>query len=304
MAADHLWLVNWARRHRRKDSTMARTRPARLFTAFVLLLCMRALAAGQPPALMLATVWPADDDPNGWWLSEKYDGVRGYWDGTGMTTRGGEPIALPAALAAELPPFPLDGELWAGRGRFEATLAIVRDTRPGPAWSTVRYMVFDAPAVPGPFETRIAAVEGWLNAMDSQRVQLVPQTRCTGRDHLARRLTAVVQQGGEGLMLRAPASPYESGRSGYLRKLKPFDDTEARVRGYNPGKGKYTGLVGSLQMELPNGTRFALGSGLSDAKRREPPPIGSLVTFKHHGWTTAGKPRFPVFWRVRELPAK
>ncbi|HEX9801746.1 MAG TPA: DNA ligase, partial [Gammaproteobacteria bacterium] len=46
--------------------------------------------------------------------------------------------------------------------------------------------------------------------------------------------------------------------------------------------------------------RFAVGSGLSDEERREPPPIGSTITFKHHGWTRRGKPRFAVFWRVRE----
>ena len=70
--------------------------------------------------------------------------------------------------------------------------------------------------------------------------------------------------------------------------------------GYNPGKGKYTGLVGSLRVALPDGTRFAVGSGLSDAERETPPALGATITFKHHGWTHLGKPRVPVFWRVRE----
>jgi DNA ligase-1 len=72
------------------------------------------------------------------------------------------------------------------------------------------------------------------------------------------------------------------------------------VIGYNPGKGKYQGMTGSLLVELPNGTRFSIGSGLTDAQRRNPPPIGSEITFKHYGWTKKGKPRFPVFWRIRK----
>jgi DNA ligase-1 len=112
-------------------------------------------------------------------------------------------------------------------------------------------------------------------------------------------LDTIEAGGGEGVMLRAAASPYQAGRSEQLRKYKRFDDTEAQVIGYNPGKGKYTGMVGSLKMELPDGSRFAIGSGLTDAQRRNPPPVGSSITFKHHGWTRYGKPRFPVFWRIR-----
>lgn len=253
----------------------------------------------EAPRLMLATAWQPGDDPTGWWISEKYDGVRGYWDGTRMLSRGGEVIALPRAFREELPPFAVDGELWAGRGRFAATLSTVRDSRPGPGWEQIRYLIFDAPYQPGPFEARIRVIEQWLMQGSPARVGIATQTRCTGRSHLEQLLDAIEAQAGEGLMLRAAASPYQSGRSDYLRKYKRFDDAEARVLGYNPGKGKYAGMVGSLDVELADGTRFAVGSGLSDAERRNPPPIGSLITFKHHGWTRHGKPRFPTFWRTR-----
>ncbi len=252
---------------------------------------------------MLATTWQKAADPGGWWMSEKFDGVRGYWDGQRMFTRQGEAIAIPDRLRTALPDFPLDGELWIGRGRFQETLATVRDAQPGAGWESVQYLVFDAPAHPGPFEARLARVEAWLREHPSAHVRVVEQVRCTGRPHLAAFLAEVERQGGEGVMLRAPGSPYTAGRSEHLRKHKSFDDTEAVVRGYNPGKGKYTGLVGSLRVELPDGTRFSVGSGLTDHDRRNPPPIGSTITFKHHGWTDAGKPRFPVFWRIRERQA-
>jgi DNA ligase-1 len=272
---------------------------------YFLLLCLLIVPPGGEatagePRLMLATKWQPEDDPAGWWVSEKYDGVRGYWNGKQMLSRGGEIIALPASLRSALPPFALDGELWAGRGRFEATLATVRDRQPGEGWEDIQYQVFDAPLQAGPFELRIDTIARWLAQQPPSPVRLAVQTRCKGREHLQQILNALAARGGEGVMLRAALSPYQAGRSQYLRKYKRFDDTEARVIGYNPGKGKYTGKVGSLQVELPDGRRFAVGSGLSDAQRSEPPPLGSIITFKHHGWTRHRKPRFPVFWRVRD----
>lgn len=278
---------------------MARIRHRPYLLLLLSLLLARAWAA-DGPSLMLAMRWQEGADPTGWWMSEKYDGVRGYWDGRRMLTRQGEVISLPGELRAALPDFPLDGELWAGRGGFEATLATVRDTVPGPGWSSIRYLVFDAPGQPGPFEMRMAAVARWLREHATARVTAVTQVRCTGEAHLQAFLADVEHRGGEGVMLRAAGSPYVGGRSEYLRKLKSFEDTEAVVRGYNPGRGKYTGMTGSLVVELPNGKRFAVGTGLSDAERRTPPPIGSTITFKHQGWTRTGKPRFPVFWRVRK----
>lgn len=258
--------------------------------------------AAEPPALMLATRWEAGADPAGWWMSEKYDGVRGYWDGARMLTRQGEPIAIPETLRAVLPDFPLDGELWAGHGRFEATMAAVRDSVPGPGWAAIRYMVFDAPGHGGLFEARMAAVRAWLHEHPSQSIHAVEQIPCEDEAQLRAYLREVEDRGGEGVMLRAPASPYVAGRSEFLRKVKSFEDTEAVVIGYNAGHGKYAGAVGSLQVVLPDGTQFAVGSGLSDHERREPPPLGSVITFQHQGWTARGRPRFPVYWRVRELP--
>jgi DNA ligase-1 len=268
----------------------------------VMLLWAASCCAAEPPALMLATRWEAGADPAGWWMSEKYDGVRGYWDGARMLTRQGEAIAIPDALRAALPDFPLDGELWAGHGRFEATMAAVRDRAPGAEWAAIRYMVFDAPGHGGPFEARLAAIEDWLRAHPSALIRAVVQSRCEGEAQLRIFLRDVENRGGEGVMLRAPGSPHVAGRSGFLRKVKSFDDAEATVLGYNPGAGKFVGVVGSLRVALPDGTRFAVGSGLSDHERRNPPPIGSVITFRHQGWTARGLPRFPVYWRVRELP--
>src|SRR5437660_1580187 len=44
------------------------------------------------PRLLLAKVWNPSIDPTGWWMSEKYDGVRGYWDGRKLWSRNGNLI--------------------------------------------------------------------------------------------------------------------------------------------------------------------------------------------------------------------
>jgi DNA ligase-1 len=217
-----------------------------------------------------------------------------------MWTRQGQPIALPDKLRRQLPPVPLDGELWAGHGRFTQVQSTVLDAQAGAGWDAITYRVFDAPLQDAPFEARQNWLEQWLQGQKSSWIRVVTQHRCTDREHLMRFLTKVERSGGEGVMLRAPSSGYQAGRSVALRKLKSFEDTEALVVAYKAGRGRLTGMVGSLLVELPNGTRFAIGSGLSDAERKNPPPIGSTITFKYYGWTENGKPRFPIYWRVRQ----
>lgn len=102
-------------------------------------------------------------------------------------------------------------------------------------------------------------------------------------------------------MLYRADAPYITGRNNVLLKLKPLNDTEAKVIAYVPGKGKYTGMMGALQVELPDGKRFQIGTGFTDAVRANPPVIGTLITFTYRGLTKNGLPRFASYWRVREV---
>jgi DNA ligase-1 len=62
---------------------------------------------------MTATVWdPASMDPTGWWMGEKYDGMRLYWNGTDFYTRQGNKVKVPEFISLQMPTIPLDGELW------------------------------------------------------------------------------------------------------------------------------------------------------------------------------------------------
>ncbi|BGP42545.1 hypothetical protein JCM10449v2_006557 [Rhodotorula kratochvilovae] len=253
-------------------------------------------------------------DPTGWWISEKLDGVRAYWDGEStLWSRVGNPFAAPPSFTSKLPKgHQLDGELFIGRDRFDETSGIVRSMQ-SPRWDEIRYMVFDIPSLASqPFELRLSALTelfpradpatstsesaAELNPREEGVVRVVEHEMCEGWEHLERRLGEVRAQGGEGLMLRQPGSTYVHKRSTSLLKVKTFYDAEARVVGYEPGKGKYEGLLGALQCVMQDGkTAFSVGSGLTDARRADPPAIGSIVTYRFQELTKAGVPRFPTF---------
>jgi DNA ligase-1 len=253
----------------------------------------------QTPHLLLANVWNKSIDPTGWWMSEKYDGLRGYWDGQKLWSRKGNLIHAPDYFLAELPrDIALDGELWIGHGKFEETMSIVRSEKPDDRWERVRYMVFDAPQAKGTFEQRMQFLRE--NVSEGNRfVKVVAQERCQGVTQLLAERDRVVREGGEGLMLRQPESTYEARRSPTLLKVKPYDDAEATVIAHEPGKGKFAGKLGALRVRADDGREFSIGSGLTDADRESPPPVGTVITYRFRGLTAKGLPRFPSYLRIR-----
>jgi len=258
-------------------------------------------ATWAAPALMLAERYRPGMPLAGWWVSEKYDGLRGYWDGKRLWTRGGEPIAAPAWFTAPLPPTPMDGELWAGRGRFEQAVSTVRNRTPDDkAWREIRFMVFDLPAQPGDLDARLAALRKLLPITEAPWVVPVAQAPATTHAELMALLDKTIRLGGEGLMLHRGASLYRGERSGDLLKLKPHDDAEARVVAHLPGQGRHAGRMGALLVRTPEGLTFRLGGGFTDAQRADPPPIGSTVTYRFNGTSATGVPRFARFVRVRD----
>ncbi len=269
-------------------------------------LALPASAATGSPPLMLANVYRPGMALQDYWVSEKLDGVRGYWDGSQLLTRGGERVAAPAWFTAGWPRVPMDGELWAGRGRFSQAVSTVRQQTPDDAaWRGMRFMVFDLPAHGGTFSERLPALHGVVSRIDQPWVQAVPQQKIPTAAALQALLLKTVKLGGEGLMLHRGASLYQALRNDDLLKLKTHDDAEARVLSQLPGQGKYAGMLGALLVEAPGvdgkpGIRFKLGTGFSDAERKQPPAVGSWVTFRYRGVNDSGIPRFASFMRVRE----
>jgi len=250
------------------------------------------------PQLLLAQRWENDLDLDGWWMSEKLDGVRAYWDGQRFLSRQGNPFHAPDWFIAGLPNHPLDGELWLGRKSFQRTVSIVRRQDKSQHWREISFVTFDAPGVDGDFEARQAFLQATFDEQPLPQARVLPQHRCTGLGHLRKELARIESLGGEGLMLRQPASSYEAGRSATLLKVKTFHDAEARVVEHVAGRGRHKGRLGALAAELPDGTSFSVGTGLSDRQRESPPPIGSVITFRYQELSDGGVPRFPSFVRM------
>ncbi|WP_052736092.1 DNA ligase [Aquincola tertiaricarbonis] len=280
----------------------SRTR-RRLVAAGIAFIATHGQAAPPPPRMVLAREFRAGDHPAGHLVSEKYDGVRAQWDGQALRFRGGGLVAAPAAFTARLPAVPLDGELWLGRGRFDALSGLVRQARPDDAgWQALRYMVFELPGGAGSFEQRAAEIDRLARAVAWPQLVAVPHERIAEPAALMRRLAEVTRAGGEGLMLHRADAPYVTGRTDVLLKLKPEQDAEAQVIGHRPGQGRHAGRLGALQVRTPEGIVFEIGTGLTDAQRDAPPPVGAWVTYRHRGFTARGVPRFASFLRVRVLP--
>ena len=256
-----------------------------------------------PPAVMLATPYRAGIDVPAYWVSEKLDGVRARWDGQRLQTRSGQPITPPRWFTRGWPRMAMDGELWLGAGRFDEVSGLVRKGKADEAdWRRVRFMVFDLPGHGGTFDARVARMRALTRSTGIPWLQPVAQFRLDNARELDARLKQVVAAGGEGLMLHRGNALYRTGRSEDLLKYKPYEDAEARVIGHAPGKGKYTGMLGALLVRMPDGRQFRLGSGFSDLQRGDPPPVGSLVTYRYNGLTSKGLPRFARFMRIRYDP--
>lgn len=252
------------------------------------------------PGLLLAHKWENDVDLTDWWMSEKLDGVRAYWDGKRFLSRQGNEFHAPDWFREGLPETPLDGELWLDRKAFQRTVSIVRRQDKSDHWKQIQYVVFDAPALKEPFESRLEFVGDCVKTVGSEYLAKLEHSRCQNLDHLREELARIEQLGGEGLMLRQPASAYEAGRSTTLFKVKTFHDEEAMVVDYVKGKGRHKGRMGAVVVRLADGTEFSVGTGFSDKQRETPPEVGSTITFRYQELSDGGVPRFPSFIRIRD----
>ena len=261
-----------------------------------------ASAGAQNALLMLASPWPQPaPDLRQLLFSEKLDGVRARWDGHRLSTRNGNPIAVPDSFTAGWPAQPLDGELWIGRGQFELISTLVRSRNPGdPRWQQVRLQVFDLPAHSGDYAQRHTALQQLFAQRQWPHLALIEQRTLADPHALQQWLAQVLAQGGEGLIAHHRHARYVPGRSALLFKIKPWHDAEAEVIAHLPGRGRHAGHTGALQVRDDQGRVFAVGSGLSDAQRRAPPAIGSRITYRYTERTAKGLPRFPRFVRVRD----
>lgn len=279
---------------------------------------------------MLANKVKEGGDYKGWYASEKYDGYRAIWNGKEFISRNGNIFNAPEWFKEIMPPsVALDGELWVGRGKFEDTGIIRRgiDKLDSQEWidKNITYQVFDLPNSKLPFEKRMIKLKEIVdhrekcykldkhlpkNKPKKCPIQFVKQVKIESKEQLDKMFNEIVDDGGEGVMIRKPASPYEMDkRSQMLLKLKKTDDRECVIIGYKDGTGRLKGHLGALECEFTNEDgkkiQFNIGSGLTDQQRENPGykktfSKGTVITFTYNGLGKNGRPRHPRFLRVRK----
>lgn len=256
--------------------------------------------ATQPPALWLASTYQGNEKLTDYWVSEKYDGIRGFWDGRQLLSRSGKGLNPPAWFVKGWPAQPFEGELWAGLGQFEQAASVIQQRQaPDSEWQAMRFMVFDSNSPTQAFTERIVQYQSLVKQIGQPWVQAVTQSQVPSHAALKALLKKTVQAGGEGLVLHRGSSLYQSGRNSDVLKVKPHEDAEAKVVGHELGQGKHAQRLGALTLETPQGLRFKLGTGFTDAQRENPPAVGQWVTYRYRGLTDQGVPRFASFVRIR-----
>jgi len=258
------------------------------------LLTSLSLYASKPDLLLLKTY--KDQNTTNWVMSEKLDGIRAYWDGNQLLTRNGKKIYAPEWFTKDYPKFELDGELWTKRDDFENISSIVRDKIPSKEWSKIKHYIFEVPNAKGGLFERLEQVKSYEN----EYIKILPQVIIRNIQHQKNYLNEIELQNGEGIVVRNPNVLYINKRTSQALKVKNFKDTECKIIGFTKGKGKYLDKVGAIICQLPNQITFKIGSGMDNNFRKNPPKIGTMITFKYQNFTKYGKPRFPVYLRIRE----
>ena len=271
-----------------------------LVCALLFLLLFSQVNAQQKPEIQQAKTYKSVEDISQYWLSEKLDGMRGYWDGKQLLTRQGNIIHSPKWFTKHWPTTVMDGELWLTRNQFQATLSCVRKMHIDEnCWRKVHFMIFDLPKHKGTFTERITSMKELTTSSSSPYLVMVKQFKLKTTAQLESELNKIIANQGEGLMLHLGSAYYHVGRTANIMKLKKHQDAEAVVIDHLNGKGKYQGMLGALKVQTPLGIEFKIGSGFSDDERANPPPIGSIITYKYNGKTQAGIPRFARYFRIK-----
>jgi DNA ligase-1 len=243
-----------------------------------------------------------------WVMSEKLDGIRAYWNGTNLISRSGKVINAPKWFIKDYPPFAIDGELWSKRADFENISSIVRDKVPSNSWHQITHNIFEVPDKSRKLDLfqRLSKLKIYLKNHKNSHIKIIPQTKIKDKNHLQKFLKEIEAKQGEGVVIRDFTSYYIDKRTNKALKVKTFFDSECKIVGYTKYKGKVKTKsqtkVGAIKCQLLDGsnTLFKIGSGLSNEFRKNPPKIGTIITFKYKEFTKYGKPRFSSYLRIRK----
>jgi len=258
------------------------------------------------PKLMLPKTYAkSKHDVSKYTPSEKLDGIRAFYDHKKgkMFSRSGREINVPGNFTKHFPNKNLDGELYLGKGmnNFSKLTGLYNTKNTTPKdWKRVKYVVFDLPSSNKGYDDRMKDLKSLVNNSQGSKLRIVKIYKpLNSHEELQKKLKVIEKGGGEGLILVKTDSKYDGKRTSNSLKVKSFKDDEAELVGYNykktPSKSH---LIKSFKMQMKNGKKFNLG-GFKKSMEKNPPPIGSSITYTYFESTTNGLPRFPKFKGVR-----
>ncbi|WP_372998769.1 DNA ligase [Sulfurimonas sp.] len=260
---------------------------------YLLVILLFSSLFAQKPELLLLNKYSKDMNVTSWYMSEKLDGVRAFWDGEKLISRSGKTFSTPIFFTKDFPKHKLDGELWTKRSDFSNVSSIVNKKKLHSGWKNLTYNIFEVPDAKGNLLERLKSVK------TTKYIKTIKQIKIIDKKHLDNFLKSIEKKGGEGVVVRDGSLNYYTGRDDKALKVKSYIDEECKVIGHNDGQGKYEGMVGSLSCRMKNMQVIKIGSGLNNYQRENPPKIGAIITFKYYGLTSKGNPRFPVFLHER-----
>lgn len=198
-----------------------------------------------------------------------------------------------------------------------------------------RLWVFDRPCLPDApgWYSRYLAAHDLIGSIDHPRIRLLKHRLIGNLNELEEFIEDSIEREYEGIIIRSPDGPYKEGKStireGYMNKIKPFVDFEARILGYyeementNAAKKDKTGkskrssskegkkakgtLGGFIGIELKTGVEVRVGGGFSKEQRKhfwaikdELVAAGAIMKCSKQQMGEKNKPRHANFLDLR-----
>lgn len=237
-------------------------------------------------------------------------------------SRSGKPLKVNFDMSWADKSLIYDGEVMtlgrAGSRDFNATSGAINGKYTDK--SSLHYFIYDIVADNYTYEERWAMLRAYGQDRDDDwdgrvstdctilkvldKVWVWPNTDYNGT--LDKWLDYIVDKGGEGVILRDPDAMYEHKRCNGLLKYKKTQTMDLRITGWNEGKGKYEGAIGSFRCETDDGSIVVNVAGMSDEVRFSDPTIwlGKIIEVAYFDSSqsknkSVASLRFPRLKRVR-----
>lgn len=149
-----------------------------------------------------------ESNPSAYLYSEKLDGVRAYWDGKHLYSKGGKLLTPPSFFTQNFPPFEIEGELWSKRGDFHNIVSIIKSPKRSKEWEKLKFYIFEIPNQSGGILQRLEVLQTYLHSHPSPYISIIPQLPLSNLEMLENALKEITQAGGEGIVIREKDAPY------------------------------------------------------------------------------------------------